>query len=174
MQEHVRLQRAHEDKGSGAGIPNPNHSGIAGATEVVTDDSKTAAWRGVAAGGVEGEDEGSPGAAMHVDREVCAEGGLNERHKAFCQIAKDQPGVGSGIDRPKSRNELGQLDRRSLHGHGEQLLLGTAVAEHGGRADLQPPGDFAERGRLETLLDEDGPGGLQDLATADAGRASHS
>ena len=173
MQEHVRLQRAHEEKGGGAGIPNPHHSGIAGATEVVADDAKTAAWRGVAAGGVEGDDEGSPRAAMHVDREVRAEGRLNEGHEAFCQIAKDHPRVGSGIDRPQFGNEMGQLDPRSLHGHGEQLLLGTAVPEHGGRGDFQPPGDFAERGSLETPLDENGPGGFQDLGTADAGRTSH-
>lgn len=173
MQEHVRLHRAHEKKGGGAGIPNPYHSGIAGATEVLADDAKTAAWRGVAAGGVEGDDEGSPRAAMHVDREVRAEGGLHERHEAFCQIAKDQPGVGSGIDGPQFGDEVGQFDTRSLHGHGEQLLLGTAVPEHGGRCDFQPPGNFGERGRLKTFLDEDGPGGLQDLGTADAGRTSH-
>ena len=174
MQEHVRLQRAHEEKGSGAGIPNPDHSGIAGAAEVLADDAETAPWRSVAAGGVERDDKGSLGAAMHVDRKVLAEGGLNERHEAFCQIAKNHPGVGSGIDRPQFGNELGQLHPRSLHGHGEQLLFGTAVPEDGGRGDLQPPGDFGERGCLETLLDEDDPGGIQDLGTADAGRTSHS
>ena len=174
MQEHIRLQRAHEEKGSGAGIPNPDHSRIGGTAEVFADDAKTAPWRGVAAGGIEGEDKGSPGAAMHVDREVRAEGGLNKGHEAFCQIAKDHSGVSSGIDRPKFRDELGHLDRRSLlHGHGEQLLLGTAVPENGGRGDLQSPGDFSQRGCLETPLDEDGPGGIQDLGTADAGRASH-
>ena len=111
---------------------------------------------------------------MHVDGEVRAEGGLNEGHEAFRQIAKDHSRVGSGIDRPQFGNELGQLHPRSLHGHGEQLLFGTAVPEDGGRGDLQPPGDFGERGCLETLLDEDDPGGIQDLGTADAGRTSHS
>ena len=173
MQEHVRLQRAHEEKGGGAGIPNPHHSGIAGATEVVADDAKTAAWRVVAAGGVEGDDEGSPRAAMHVDREVLAEGGLNERHEAFCQIAKDQPGVGSGIDGPQFGDEVGQFDTRSLHGHGEQLLLGTAVPENGGRGDLQPLCNLGERGCLEAPLDENGPGCFQDLGTTNARRTSH-
>jgi len=57
MQEHIRLQRAHEDKGSGAGIAYTHHSGIAGATEVLADDAKTTAWRGVVAGGVERNEE---------------------------------------------------------------------------------------------------------------------
>ncbi len=173
MKKYVGLQRSHEEEGGGAGILNAHHTGISGPPKIVSDDAEAAPRWCVVAAGVERDDEGGLRSAVHVDGEIRAERGLDEGDKSLREVAQHRPGIGGGIDQAKVRDEFRQLHWGALHGHGEQLLFGAAVAEHRGRRHAETAGNLRKCGGLKTSLNKDGAGSLEDLDPGDAGRTSH-
>lgn len=110
---------------------------------------------------------------MHVDGEVLPEGGLHERDETLGETAEDDAGIGVAVDRSQLDEEVGQLDPGALHGHGEELLLGTAAAEDCSGGHLKSLRDLGEGSRLEASLHEDGASGFGHLLRRDPWGASH-
>jgi hypothetical protein len=110
---------------------------------------------------------------MHVDGDVFADRLLQEGNRFPGQAAENDPRIRSGVRSRQFENELRRGDARSPHRLCEERLLGGGVTEQCGGRDLQLPGDIGERGRLESLLGEDSPRGLQELLALDRRRPAH-
>ncbi len=173
VQEDVGLERSHEDEGGGARIADAHSAGLGGAAEVVGDDGQPAARRRVFLADVERDDERRARFLMRVDREVDADGFLNEGDELLGNVAKDGAGIGVIRHGDEVGHELRDLHPPAVHGGHEQLLFGAAVPQQRRRRDAELARNVGQRGGLEALLAEDPSSGLEQTFRRDRRRASH-
>lgn len=128
MKKHIRMQGSHEQQRGGARVLHVHHASLAGAAEVLADDSKASARRRVSRAGIERDDERRLGATVHVDREVGPDGGLNDGDELLGKISENLAGVGARVYGRQLGDDRRQLDVPALHGHREQFLFRAAAA----------------------------------------------
>jgi hypothetical protein len=122
VQEHVRLQRTHEDESFCPRIAAPNHSRLHGPAEVVRDDSQASARRAVGGIGIEGHQK-RPRALVHVDRDVFRDHFLHERDEPLGDVSEHDARVDGSVDAGKFEDEIGRSGDAAAHRSTEQLLL---------------------------------------------------
>ena len=174
MEEHVSLQRSHEEQGGGLRIADAQPSGRRGTAEVAGDDGEAAPRRAVAAR-IEREDQrGALRAGVHGDHDVRSDGRLGEGNELFGHAAEHRARIGVA----GRIGELADAGRRldhvdAPHGLGEEGVFGIDVTEERGGSDAELAGDVGQGGGGESLGGEDVAGGLEDLIAPDARRAAH-
>lgn len=119
MDEHVRLEGAHEDERRGAGIADAQNARRLRSLEVLRDDLQAAAGRRVGIARVERQNDRGLRAGKHVDGEVLRERALDEGHELLGDMTQHHARVGRGIDCGEVEDELRNLDAARLHGRGE-------------------------------------------------------
>lgn len=122
MQHHVRLERAHEEKGERARISAADHAGVHRPAEVIGDDHDSAAGRAVRRFRVERHDDRA-GTLVHVDGDVLADDFLDERDELLGDAAQDPARIGPGIDVLQLDDERRRCGKPGAHRGAEKLLL---------------------------------------------------
>jgi hypothetical protein len=173
MEEHVALQRSHEEQRRGARVAHAQASGGRGAAEVVRNDGKAAPGRTVRL--IERQYKGSaPRVSMHGHDDAAGDDALGEGDELRGQAAQDEARVGVAGRRGELGDGRRNLDgRAAAHGLGEELVFRVDVAEQGGGGDAELAGDVGQGGGGEALRGEDAAGGVEELIAADARRPSH-
>jgi hypothetical protein len=173
MNEDVRLERTHEEKGRGARIAHAQHACRLGALEVLRHDLQPAPRRRIRVARVERQNDRCLGAREHVDGKVLGERPLHERHELLGQPAKNDARIGRRIRGGQLEDELRDFDTPRLHGRGEERLLAGVMTEDGCGRYLHLPGDVGERRGLEALVGEYPPRGLEKAITLNDCRPAH-
>jgi hypothetical protein len=173
VKEDVRLQRAHEEERGGARFFHVQDAGLGGAAEIVGDDAKAAARRGVVVADVEGEDDRGLRPPVHVDGEVLGDGAGDEGDELLGQAAQHDARVLGAADGLETDDAGRQLDVPRAHGGGEEGLLGGDVAKDGGGGDAELGGDVGEGGGLEAFRGEDAARRFEEAFAGDRRRAAH-
>ena len=173
MEEHVALQRSHEEQRGRLRIADAQPSRRSGAAEVAGDDGKPAARRAVRL--IEGQYQRSaPRVSVHGYDDAAGDDALGEGNELGGDAAEDDARVGLARRTHQIADGRRNLDRlAAAHGLGEERVLGVDVAEERGGGDAELAGDVGQRGGGEALGGEDTAGGLDDLIAADARRAAH-
>lgn len=174
MDEHVRLELAHEEQRERTRITGTDDAGVHRAAEVVGDDGDRTARRTVVRRGVEGDDQrGLPRRQVHLHRDRGADDAPHERNHLFRESAQHDARILGRI----RAGELLEKDRHAdlrAHGAGEEILLRRKVPQDRGRRHADALADVRERRPIEAPSHENGSRSLEDLIAVDARRASHS
>jgi len=173
MNEHVRLERSHEQESGGPRILHAEHTGRLGALEVFGHDLKPAPGRGVGIARIEREDDRRLGAGEHVDGQVLRNRPLHEGDELLREATEHHARIRRRVGARELENELGNLDPTGLHGGCEERLFAGIVPQHRGRRHLHFPGDVCERRRLEPLVREDPPRRIEKTFALDDRRSPH-
>jgi len=172
MDDHVRLQRAHEQQRERARIAAAHGAGVHGALEVAGDDRQSAPRRTVSGVGVERNDQ-RPRPLVHVDGDVLGDELLGERDEALGDPSEHDARIGPGVEPVEIEDEIGRGSDPRTHRGAEELLLRARVPQHRRGRDAQLAGDVGERGRVEAFRREHVPRRLQQLLPRDPRRPSH-
>jgi hypothetical protein len=169
----VRVDRAHEQEGGGAGVKVPDAAGVHGPAEVVGDEGDTLTRGAVRVVAVEREDE-LLGPGLHEDGHGLADDALAEGDEAAGQRAEHIARIFlGGVDVLQLEDEARRRGHARLHGGGEEGLLAVEVAEDGGGRDPELAGDVGQRGAVEALFAEDAAGRLEEGVAGDACGSSY-
>lgn len=174
MNEDVGVQLGDEEQGQRARVGLAEAARLHGAGEVADHDGEAAARRALFIVRVERNDHrGLPRVLVHLHGDGRTDDLHDERDELLGEAAQDDARIGIARRAAELLDIRGHADVRAAHGRGEEGLLGVEVAEDGGRRDAERPGDVGQRGAAESLLREDGAGGVEKLLAADAWWSSH-
>src|SRR5688500_11453377 len=174
MDEDKAGEGSHEEESGGTRISDVDDAGVFGRGDVVGDDAKPAAGRGVVRGGIERNHQRRvTGAVIHLHCQVLRQSPLHERHPFGSDTPKHGTWVARCVGRGQVEDALGQRDGMPAHGRVKEILLRLEVPKEGGRGDTELAGDVCERRSLEAFQGEDAPGGFEDLLAAENRWTSH-
>jgi len=172
MNDHVRLERTHEQKSECAGISAANDAGVHRPPEVVDDNREAAARRTVLGIRVERHNQRAS-TSVHEDGDVFADQFFSERHELFGNRPKNHARITPGIRVTQVENHIGRRGHPAAHRLAEQLELRRRVAQHCRRSDMELAGDVGQRRGVKPLRGEHASCGFQKLLARDPCRPAH-
>lgn len=167
MNEHVRLERSHEEKGSGPRISHAEHTCGLSAFEVFGHHLEPAPRGGIGITRIERQNDRRLGAREHVHGEILRDRPLHEWHELLGEAPEHDARIGRRVGTGELENERGHLDAPGLHCGREQRLFARIVPQDRGRRYLHFPRDVGERRGLESLVREDPPRRIEKDFTLD-------
>lgn len=175
MNQHVRLERSHEEERRGVRVFRLDHARFDGALEVVGDDAQAAPRRTVVALWIEGDDQGGLARALvHGHGDARADDPAHEGDESLGEPAEHDARILGGVGLQQLEDAARWTDQLTLvHRRVEEVLLGLEVAEDRRWGDGEAPGDVGEGRAVEAAGGECVTRGVEDLIAVDARLAAH-